>query len=80
MSAIFESHGPAPAGEYIVEVIGPDGLRHHVGPFKLRKEAEDWIALHPSQPDCPATLDKKVPSNKRSARRRPASDQLRKPR
>jgi hypothetical protein len=35
-------------GEYMVEVIGPDGLKHHVGPFKLRQEAEDWIAQNPS--------------------------------
>lgn len=29
--------------EIIVEVIGPDGLVHHVGPFKSREHAEAWI-------------------------------------
>lgn len=38
---------PAPAGEYIVEVNGQDGLKHHVGPFRLREEAEAWIAQNP---------------------------------
>jgi len=30
--------------EYFVETDGPDGLKHHVGPFKTRSEAEAWIA------------------------------------
>ena len=32
------------AAEIIVEVIGPDGLVHHVGPFKSREQAEAWLA------------------------------------
>ena len=35
-------------GEFMVEVVEPGGLKHHVGPFKLRQEAEDWIAQNPS--------------------------------
>ena len=31
------------AGIY-VELIGPDGLVHHVGPFKSNADAEAWIA------------------------------------
>ena len=31
------------AGIY-VELIGPDGLVHHVGPFKFNADAEAWIA------------------------------------
>ena len=35
-----------PAREYIVEVVGPDGIRHHLGPFRQRKEAQCWIAMN----------------------------------
>ena len=43
----------------IVEVIGRDGLMHHVGPFKSRDEAEAWMAQAlpknaPSQDDVAA--------------------------
>ena len=31
------------AEEFYVEVIGADGLSHHVGPFDGRRQAEDWI-------------------------------------
>jgi len=44
----FQSHDVATTGEFMVEVTGPDGLAHHVGPFKSRQEAEDWIAQNPS--------------------------------
>ena len=42
--------------EVFVEVIGLDGLAHHVGPFASRDEAEEWIAQNspealPSQTD-----------------------------
>jgi hypothetical protein len=40
-----------PAGAYIVEVNGLDGLKHHVGPFRRREEAEAWIAQNPSAAD-----------------------------
>jgi hypothetical protein len=29
--------------EHFVEIEGPDGRKHHVGPFKTRTEAEAWI-------------------------------------
>jgi len=37
------------ADEYFVETDGPDGLKHHVGPFKTRLEAEQWIARQAKQ-------------------------------
>jgi hypothetical protein len=57
---------PAAAGEFIIEVIGADGLRHHVGPFRQREDAENWIAQNPS--DC----DSEIPhgSGDNSARNR----------
>jgi uncharacterized membrane protein YdbT with pleckstrin-like domain len=33
-----------PQEEYFVEVDGADGLKHHVGPFATKKEAQDWIS------------------------------------
>lgn len=38
--------GARPAREYIVEVVGSDGIRHHLGPFRQRKEAQRWIAMN----------------------------------
>ena len=35
-----------PAREYIVEVVGPDGIRHHLGPFRYRREAQHWIDVN----------------------------------
>jgi len=32
--------------EVFVEIIGPDGLAHHVGPFKTSAQAEEWIELN----------------------------------
>ena len=32
-----------PYGFY-VEVVDLDGVRHHIGPFKARSNASDWIA------------------------------------
>ena len=35
---------------YMIEVIGDDGLAHHLGPFQTRDAAESWIAANaPSQ-------------------------------
>ena len=34
------------ADEVFVEIIGPDGLAHHVGPFKTSAQAEEWIKLN----------------------------------
>ena len=31
------------ADAFYVELVGPDGLKHHVGPFEGRRRAEDWI-------------------------------------
>ncbi|HTP78028.1 MAG TPA: hypothetical protein VMJ73_13740 [Rhizomicrobium sp.] len=33
-----------PDGQCFVEVDGADGLKHHVGPFATRQQAQDWIA------------------------------------
>ena len=30
--------------EIMVEITGPDGLQHHVGPFKSYAAARAWIA------------------------------------
>jgi len=35
-------------GQVFVEIIGPDGLAHHVGPFKTTAQAEEWIKLNSS--------------------------------
>lgn len=32
--------------EYIVEVVGADGILHHLGPFQQRVDAERWIRLN----------------------------------
>ena len=37
---------PGPIRGYIVEVVGQDGILHHLGPFERRSQAEQWIALH----------------------------------
>lgn len=38
------SRNSRPRNEYFVEVVTPDGLKHHVGPFKQLSRAKDWIA------------------------------------
>ena len=35
-----------PTGGQMVEVVGPDGMLHHVGPFRQRAQAERWIAAN----------------------------------
>jgi hypothetical protein len=35
---------------YMVEVIGHDGIAHHVGPFRTRAHAECWIAQNTRLP------------------------------
>jgi hypothetical protein len=32
--------------QVFVEIIGPDGLAQHVGPFKTSAQAEEWIELN----------------------------------
>ena len=39
-----EKHPAAEAAQIMVEIIGPDGLVHHVGPFKSRDDARSWIS------------------------------------
>jgi hypothetical protein len=39
-----ETEGASKAPEIMVEVIGRDGLVHHVGPFKSHDDARAWIA------------------------------------
>ena len=46
MTTRFAPNSVAPADAVFVEVVGPDGLFHHVGPFKDISVAEDWIAQH----------------------------------
>jgi hypothetical protein len=43
MAVSNASPGTASQG-VMIEVIGDDGLVHHLGPFKNRREAEAWIA------------------------------------
>lgn len=49
MPTKVEVRTAASLGEYYVEVDGPDGLKHHAGPFKSRSLAQEWIAQHPYQ-------------------------------
>ena len=39
-----------PNGFY-VEVIDLDGVTHHIGPFKARSNARDWIEQNPLDGD-----------------------------
>ena len=34
---------------YIVEVVGGDGIVHHLGPFRTRADAEAWMAQNTPQ-------------------------------
>lgn len=36
----------------MIEVIGNDGLVHHLGPFKSREAAEAWIAQNAATQCC----------------------------
>jgi hypothetical protein len=31
---------------YYIEVVAPDGLAHHIGPFPRRSNAQAWIRQH----------------------------------
>ena len=46
MTKKFAPNSVAAQDAVFVEVIGPDGLFHHVGPFKDVSVAEDWLAKH----------------------------------
>lgn len=34
-----------------VEVVDLEGITHHIGPFKARSNARDWIAQHSCSSD-----------------------------
>ncbi len=44
MKEVVQAPSLTPDLGIYVEVLGPDGLAHHVGPFKSREHAEAWIA------------------------------------
>ena len=70
VGASFGSGKAWTPGEFMVEVVGPDGLKHHVGPFKSRQEAKAWIAQNPSDssPNQTPPADT-LPHSKRGRRR-----------
>ena len=52
-----------PQEEYFVEVLGHDGLAHHVGPFKSIEQAQEWIAQNsPDDPPRPDQIQQKLPA------------------
>ena len=55
------------SGGFIVEVVGQDGIIHHVGPFRLRAHAAHWIA----QSDAPQSAG--IPLGKPRSGTRPMS-------
>jgi hypothetical protein len=55
-------------GDFMVEVDGPEGLRHHVGPFKFRADAEAWIAQNPSESTPPEPSSGENNAPRRTAR------------
>jgi hypothetical protein len=61
-----ETERAAKTAEIMVEVIGSDGLVHHVGPFKSRDDARAWI-LQNSPDEAPASdhVRKKFATDKR---------------
>ncbi len=69
MSTEYDSRKPATAGEYIIEVIGADGLAHHVGPFKQREDAENWIAQNPSESNSETPPQDKISADKSAKNR-----------
>lgn len=46
MGKKFVSRNSTASKEYFVEVIGPDGVIHHIGPFEQLAGAKDWIAQY----------------------------------
>jgi hypothetical protein len=59
LNANFDPSRLEPSSEYFVEVTGTDGLKHHVGPFKVRQDAEDWIAQNTPDLGAAMTMDQK---------------------
>jgi len=48
MNDVIQPPSAQPDDGVYVEVLGPDGLVHHVGPFKSREHAAAWIAQNSS--------------------------------
>lgn len=48
---------------YMVEVVGHDGIVHHLGPFQTRDDAQSWIAQNTLRPgrDKSAQSDEALP-------------------
>ena len=44
---------------FMIEVIGNDGLVHHLGPFKTREAAEAWMAQNSPPQNDAQTDDRK---------------------
>lgn len=52
---------PQNVDQVFVEIIGVDGLAHHVGPFQSPAQAEEWIERNSTVERCPQqTPDQKV--------------------
>ena len=64
----FDPAKAGASGEVMVEVIGQDGLRHHVGPFKSHADAQAWIAENPSDSTSQTASRDRKPEPRRSAR------------
>jgi hypothetical protein len=49
------------ADQVFVEIIGADGLAHHVGPFETLARAEEWIEQNSTEKVRPPdTADQKI--------------------
>ena len=74
MTAAFKAREVTELLEVFVEVIGHDGLPHHVGPFRSRVQAEEWIEQNPiDRQIVPEQLEENIPaSNFAKLRARPA--------
>ena len=68
-----ESQAGAKASKIMVEIIGPDGLVHHVGPFKSYAAARAWIVRN--SPDNAPAQDRIVKKFATDNRRDPAASE-----
>lgn len=69
-----DSKEPSTAGEFIIEVIGADGLKHHVGPFRQREDAENWLAQNAPEYDSGAPQGDQTGASNTGNRGRRLSD------
>jgi hypothetical protein len=61
-----EPPAAAKVAQIMVEVVGPDGLVHHVGPFQTHAAAQAWIARHtPDNSSAPDRVRKKFATDNR---------------